>query len=44
MDGVAFGRNSSGILVSDGLQSRVHALGSDGVILGRFCSPGGGNV
>ena len=43
MDGVAFGRNSSVILVSDGLQDRVHALGSDGVILGRFGSPGGGN-
>ena len=43
MDGIAFGRNSSVILVSDGLQDRVHALGSDGGILGRFGSPGGGN-
>ena len=43
MDGVAFGWNSSVILVSDGLQDRVHALGSDGAILGRFGSHGGGN-
>ena len=40
MDSVAFGRDSSLVLVSDGILDRVHALGSSGGVLDRFGSPG----
>ena len=43
MDGIAFGLNSSVVLVSDGLQNRVQVIGSDGGYLGKFGSIGTSN-
>ena len=43
MDGIAFGLDSSVVLVSDGQQDRVHVIGSDGGYLGRFGMTGSGN-
>ena len=42
MNGIAFGLNSSVILVSDWYNASVQVLGSDGVYLGRLGSSGGG--
>ena len=43
MDGIAFGHNSSMVLVSDGSQNHVHVIGSNGGHLGKFGAPGTGN-
>ena len=36
MDGIAFGRNSSVVLVSDGIQNRIQVIGSNGEYVGMF--------
>ena len=43
MDGIAFGLNSSVVLVSDGLQDRVQVIGSDGEYIGMFGTTGNGS-
>ena len=43
MDGIAFGLNSSMVLVSDGSQHRVKVIGSDGRYLGQFGMAGNGS-
>ena len=43
MDGVAFGLNSSVVLVSDRYQNRVQVIGSDGEYLGKFGTLGDAN-
>ena len=43
MDGVAFGLDSTVVLVSDRYQNRVHVIGSDGEYLGRFGTLGSAN-
>ncbi len=43
MAGIAFGQNSSLVLVPDMSQHRVHVLGADGGPLGRFGSHGDGD-
>ena len=40
MDGIAYGLDSSVLLVSDGSQDRVQVIGSDGGYLGSFGAPG----
>ena len=43
MDGIAFGLDSSVVLVSDGYQDRVQVIRSDGAYLGRFGTTGNGS-
>ena len=43
MDGIAFGLDSSVVLVSDRHQNRVQIIGSDGEYLGAFGTKGSGN-
>ena len=43
MNAIAFGRNSSLMLVSDDYQNHIQALGLDGTPLGRFGTSGNGN-
>ena len=43
MNGVTFGHNSTMVLVSDGHQNRIHALGSHGGYFGQFGTGGDGD-